>query len=156
MAYVRHSGQLIFTSSQDVIRYYTEAIGKFVTLQVDNTQSDSLLAQNETTSLRRQLVDQLKNFKPGKVDGYFRELMASAESDSEYYRLSHAYEALLMAELQAIKKKLHLLRTTWVCPFEITNLPKWLHCQYIHNHCETFFTVCFNDWTVTTGSDGSA
>jgi hypothetical protein len=66
----------------------------------------------EITDLRRQLADDLKNFGHNQVDDYFKESMANAESDQEFYDLSNAYETILLAELRRVKEKLHVLRVS--------------------------------------------
>ena len=111
MAYVRENGQHIFLSGREVITYYTTLIDKLTPQLQGITQDDYQAIRTEITELRRQMIDQLKNFGHNQVDEYFNNSMANAESDQEFYDLSNAYENILLAELKRIKEKLHSLRT---------------------------------------------
>ncbi len=112
MPYLRQNKTLIFTSSKEVITYYTTLIDELVPQLQGITQADYQVIKAEITDLRRELSKQLKNFGHNRVDEYFNEAMVSAESDQELYALSNAYETVLMAELKRIKGALHVLRTT--------------------------------------------
>lgn len=112
MAYLRKNSTLIFTSSREVITYYTDLIEQLAPQLQGITIDEYQAIRAEISDLRKELVNQLKNFDHRQVDVYFTDAMASAESELELYALSNAYEALLIGELRRIKKKLHLLRTT--------------------------------------------
>ena len=112
MSYLRQNGQHIFLSGREVITYYTTLIDKLTPQLQGNTLDDYQAVRAEIADLRRQMVDQLKNFGYNQLDEYFNESMANAESDQELYQLSNAYEDILLAELKRVKEKLHSLRTT--------------------------------------------
>lgn len=112
MSYLRQNGNLVFTSSREVITHYTALIDELTPQLQGITADDYQAIRVEIADLRRQLVDQMKNFGYSHVDEYFSESMANAESNQEYYKLSNAYEAILVAELSRIKEKLHTLRIT--------------------------------------------
>ena len=112
MAHLRQTRKPVFTSSREVIAYYTRLIDE-LTPQLEGITPDNHEAvRTEISHLRHQLVRQLKNFAHNQVDEYFNEMMANAKSDQEYFRLSNAYETILLAQLTNIKRKLHALRTT--------------------------------------------
>ncbi|GAB3222332.1 hypothetical protein [Spirosoma arcticum] len=112
MSYLRQNGKLIFTSGREVITHYTTLI-EMLTQQLQRmSPHDCQAIGAEISDLRRQLADNLKNFGCNQVDEYFRESMANAESDQEFYELSNAYEAILVAELKCVKEKLHALRVS--------------------------------------------
>lgn len=112
MAYLRQTGELIFTSSREVVVHYTTLIDELTPQLRGITSDDYQAIRAEIADLRRQLVEHLRNFGYTNVDEYFNEAMVSAESNQEYFSLSNAYETVLMAELTRIKENLHALRTT--------------------------------------------
>jgi hypothetical protein len=102
----------MFTSSGEVLTYYTGLIDQLVP-QLKGISLDTCRAiQLEIDDLRQELVSHLKNFGHTHVDVYFNEAMANAESDKEYYKLSNAYEDILLEKLKRLKAKLQVLRTT--------------------------------------------
>ena len=112
MPYLHVDNTLIFTSSGEVITYYTTLIDELASQLQGITKDDYQLIRVEIADLRRQLVKQLKNFGHDRLDEYFHEAMQHAESDQELYALSNAYESNLITELQRIKAALYILRTT--------------------------------------------
>lgn len=110
MSYLHQNGDMVFTSAREVIIHYTDLIDA-LTPQLKGITVDKYKAiQAEIADLRQQLAKHLKNFGHGRVDEYFNEAMANAESDQELYELSNAYEDLLTAQLKDIKEKLRALR----------------------------------------------
>jgi hypothetical protein len=109
--HVQQIKEPVFTSSREVVAYYTSLIDELTPQLQEDTFNDSQSQRLEIAHLRRQFVKDLENFAPNRVDEYFNEKMANAESDQEYFQLSNAYETILLAELANIKKKLHTLRT---------------------------------------------
>ena len=112
MSNLRQTGRPIFTSSRDVVIYYTTLIDGLIPQLRDITCDDYQTIQADIADLRRELAEQIKNFGHDYVNDYFNEAMASAESDQEYYKLSNAYETILRTELTRIKEQLHILKTT--------------------------------------------
>lgn len=110
MSYLHQNGNLVFTSSREVIIHYTNLIDELIPQLQGITVDEYKAIQAEIDELRQQLVDHLKNFGHSQVDDYFNESMANAESDQELYALSNAYEDLLTAKLKGIKEKLKALR----------------------------------------------
>jgi hypothetical protein len=102
----------MFTSSAEVLTYYTALIDQLIPHLQDITEDGYQSVQAEIADLRHELVNQLKNFGHSHVDVYFDEAMASAESDKELYQLSNAYEEILLANLNHLKEKLQHLRTS--------------------------------------------
>lgn len=111
MPHVRETLEPLFTSSREVVAYYTSLIDELTPQLQDDTLNDNQSPRLEIAHLRRQFVKDLENFAPNRVDEYFNEKMANAKSDQEYFQLSNAYETILLAELANIKKKLYILRT---------------------------------------------
>ena len=112
MPYLRHDKTLSFTSGRDVITYYTTLINELVVQLQGITPDDYQTIRAEIEDMRRKLSEELKNFGHDRVDEYFAEAMAHAESDQELYALSNAYETRLRSELLRIKEALHMIRTT--------------------------------------------
>lgn len=110
MYFLRLNGERIFTSSGEVISYYSALIDKLTPKLKGITEDDYKTIRAEITDLRQELAGQLKNFGYHQADDYFNEAMANAESTQEYYELSNAYETLLLAQLTRIREKLHSLR----------------------------------------------
>lgn len=67
---------------------------------------------NELDELYGAVSNHLKKLGCTDLDTYFNQALAHAESDQALYRISDAYETILLAELSRIKKALHVLRTT--------------------------------------------
>ncbi|WP_020606014.1 hypothetical protein [Spirosoma spitsbergense] len=112
MPFLRHDQTLVFTSPREVITHYTTLIEELRTQLRKSTDDEHKTIRAELADQRQQLADHLKPFSPSQVDGYFTGAMQGAESDPELYALSHAYEAILVAEQTRIKVVLHWLRTT--------------------------------------------
>jgi protein subunit release factor A len=102
----------MFTSSAEVLTYYTTLIDQLIPKLHGITEDGYQTVQSEIADLRQELVNELKNFGHSKVDVYFNEAMATAESDKELNHLSNAYEEILLAKLVRLKEKLQNLRTT--------------------------------------------
>ena len=112
MPYLHRNNKLIFASSREVVTYYTGLIDQLTPQLQGVTLDDYQAVRSQIVELRRELIEQLKNFGHSQVDEYFKETMTNAETGQELYELSNAYEALLLAELNRIKVLLYTLRTT--------------------------------------------